>query len=335
MENILKELFESFYGEAAVSLVRLPGHASARVRFLMRGSNNICLGVVHSDVKENRAFISFARTFRDLGLNVPEVYLVASDETVYLEEYLGELTLYDCLLQSRTCSDQTGIEDSVLSLYKYALKNLVIFQVKGAEKIDFGLCHPRKSYDAESMMFDLEQFRLWFLDVNKVSYNATLLFSEFKELADSLAQAPSEYFMYRDFQARNIIVNNRALGFVDFQSGRKGPLQYDVVSLLYQVQAGLSSDIRELLLDHYLLELNRLISINSNTFRELFDGFVLIRLYQVLATYGREGLIGKKEYFLKGIPKALGALSQALGRVNVLANMKELTRVSKLISKGC
>ncbi len=329
----LKDLYKKYYGVAPEKKTPLPEHSSSRKLFRFEGSKGTCIGVYYDNLPENNAFLSFSRSFKKAGFPVAEIYLEANDRTTYLIEDLGDQTLYNKLQESR--SSNYEISDEVLSYYKKALEYLVKFQIIGKDLIDYKLCYQGDVYDQATMLLDLQSYEHWFVKQQNISYSAKQLHADALTLTKYLTMADNRYFMYRDFQARNIMIRNNQLYFIDYQTGRKGPLQCDVVSLLYQSQARLPEKTKIELLDYYLTCLNKYIQIDEKEFKRYYYAFVMLRLFQVLATYGREGLINKKDYFLKGIPLAQSALKSVVNEyfikdIDQTIDLPELTRLANL-----
>lgn len=329
IEQVLSSLFQEYFGNVPEVMRSFPGHASARQLFRMQGGGSHCIGVYLADVKENSTFAYFSEVFLKAGLSVPEVFVISPCGQYQLIQDLGVDTLFDVLKRSWPGSDK--FPDEVYCLYQKALKELVNFQLLGGEHIDFRRCVSHQEYGAESMLCDFAAFEKEYLHRLGIAYDRAAFRQESKMFVDFLCQSAPNYFLYRDFQARNIMVHEGELGFIDFQGGRKGALQYDVVSLLYQSQAKLPSDIRASLLDYYLQCLRQKITYSEQTFKEYYYGFVCLRLYQVLATYGRQGLGENKPYFLKGIPNALTLLSEIIEKHGFPIPLHTIESVTKQI----
>ena len=327
-EKILRDMYASHFAEAPTAVTRLPGHASARQLARLDGPAGTCIGVEYSNVKENRTFIAFARTFFAEGFRVPEVLMVAPGETHYLISDLGTDTLFDVLLASRTADG--SFPESVMPLYKRALSELVRFQTIGARCIDFTKCCYDTVFGANGMHYDMNAFEQEYLGRVGIEIDRQQYKQDCKTFITFLLESPPDFFLYRDFQSRNIVIHDGALGFVDFQGGRKGPLQYDVVSLLFQSQAQIPPAVREELVHFYLEQLRSVVPVSEDDFFRLYDGYVFLRLYQVLATYGREGLGNSKTYFLNGIPRARILLQEVMERRGLPVSAPELERVTQL-----
>lgn len=308
MQQLLLDLFSTHFATAPSSIEQLTAHASQRQLFRIFSGNRSYIGVINGDLSENRAFIEFTRHFEKHKLPVPHIHAVSSDQQAYIEDDLGEQTLYDLLMSSRT--DSQEFPDSVVSYYEKALELLVLFQVKAGKSLNYGLCHPYRDYSYDSILNDLHYFKKRFLGNIQLPVDDEQLEKDFHIFATYLDSADSDFFLYRDFQARNIMVQGQDLYFIDYQGGRRGALQYDVVSLLYQAQAMLPDEIRDHLLDHYLNALVSQIDFDEAIFREYYKGFAYIRLIQVLGAYGKLGLEEKRSYFLNGIPKAIKTISR-------------------------
>ncbi|GAO31319.1 predicted phosphotransferase related to Ser/Thr protein kinases [Geofilum rubicundum JCM 15548] len=301
-------LFEQWAGQKVEMLSELPASGSDRQYYRITGKTTNVLGAINRDVKENRAFIEFSQFFRSKSLKVPEIYAVDGDMDCYILEDLGNTTLFDWLSTARR---EKEIPAPIIDFYKQSIEQLIQFQLSG-QKLDFSLCHPRSKFDKQSMMWDLHYFKYYFLKLAQISFDEQLLEDDFNRLADYLLQTDTSYFLYRDFQSRNIMVVNDQPAFIDYQGGRQGALQYDLASLLYDAKADLPQALREELLNHYILLITQKIKIDELKFRELFKGYVLIRIMQAMGAYGFRGFYEKKEHFLKSIPYALENLKHLL-----------------------
>lgn len=312
-------------GRNLIAAIQISTHASDRCLYKLSTDSETFLGVVSPDTIETNTFIKFTEHFLSLGLSVPRIYATAADGTAYIEDYLGEQTLYDVLKAAQT--ESTLFPDHVKVLYVEALKSLVRFQIKGIVGLDLSLCIGGSFFGVQDMQKDCIYFQDEFLQRMSISYDTQKLSSEFATFTNYLSQADSNYFLYRDFQARNIMVYNDHLHFIDYQSGKQGPLQWDVASILYQSQALIPQSSREELLDVYLAEVKSLISIDDEDFRHLFYGFAVLRLLQVLGAYGKLGLGQGKDYFLDGIPVAFNNLAIASQNCDATKNLKEFNQV--------
>lgn len=304
-EKVLGELFVHWSGEEVRNFTVLAESGSDRRYYRISGTETDAIGAWNADGKENRAFIGLSDHFGKAGLPVPKVFSVHSNGQAYLQSDLGHTTLFGLLTEE-------GLSTRVKDLYRQVVHWLPQFQVKGAEGLDPALCYPRKSFDRQSMLWDLNYFKYYFARLAGTGFDEQSLEDDFEKLIAFLSAAPSGFFMYRDFQSRNIMIAGNQPFFIDYQGGRFGPLQYDIASLLFDAKANLPNDFREELLSLYIAEASRLTSIDSHQFRKFYTGFVLIRILQALGAYGYRGFYQKKEHFLQSIPFALDNLNYLL-----------------------
>jgi aminoglycoside/choline kinase family phosphotransferase len=316
----LKELFRQWSGELPVTVIALPLSGSDRRYYRLSHQDRSAIGAWNPVKEENNAFLHFTRHFLANGLHVPSIYGSDPENNIYLIEDLGNSSLFS-LLENKPAD--TPVPDDIIRLYKESLAELVRFQVIAGKSLDYNYCYPHSSFDTRSMKWDLSYFKYYFLKLH-VPFHEGKLEDDFDALLNFLGQADSGYFMYRDFQSRNILLKDGQPYFIDYQGGRKGPLQYDAASLLFQVKADLPFALREELLDYYISELSRLIKTDQATFKKQYYGFVLIRLLQVMGAYGFRGLIEKKPHFLSSIPFALKNLAWWLTHVDLQLNLPEL-----------
>ena len=323
----LMKAYAEWSGEACRDAIPLPVSGSERRYWRLKGERSSAIGTWHPILEENRAFLELTRHFVSRGLDVPEIYFSSLEKGIYLQQDLGDTTLFS-LLQS---SPQSVSDPEVMRLYKRALEELLRFQHAGDQGLDYSVCYPRSSFDMQSIMWDLNYFKYNFLKL-ETGFNEDKLEEDLRRLAAFLLDAPAEHFMYRDFQARNIMVKDDRLYFIDYQGGRKGPLQYDPVSLLFQVKADLAPAMREELLDHYLSGLEKSTGIGKSSFMRHYDGFILLRLLQVLGAYGFRGLIQRKPHFVTSLPYAMKNVRWFLQNSRLPLALPELFRCLDQVS---
>jgi len=307
---------------------KLPKSGSNRQYFRIFSEEETLIGVFNDDVKENNAFFSFTNFFLSLKINVPKIIAINETNQYYLLEDLGNETLFSFLTTHR---DKGIIEDTVISYYQRVLQQLPIFQLSGTKGLDFSVCYPRSAFDKQSMLWDLNYFKYYFLKLWNIPFDEQLLEDEFHRFISFLSEAECEYFMFRDFQSRNIMLTQGEPYFIDYQGGRKGALQYDVASLLYDGKADLPHELREELLQYYLKELATHISINEKEFYKYYYGFVLIRILQALGTYGFRGYYEKKSHFLASIPFAIKNLEYLLPKLKFSIKIPVLLKIIQQI----
>ncbi len=325
-ENLIK-LYRAWANEKVLNFVPLAVSGSNRKYYQMSGSTANAIGVFNSDKKENTAFIKFARHFYSKGLPVPQILEEDLENNIYLIEDLGDQTLFGLLREN-------GFDDKVEMLYKNSLEILPKFQIEAGKDLDYSFCYPRDKFDEQSVLWDLNYFKYYFLKLADIQFDEQKLENDFQTFAEYLMQADANHFMYRDFQSRNIMINNDDLYFIDFQGGRKGALQYDVASLLWSARANIPFEKREELLQHYLNEVNKFTQIDKTDFEKYYYGFVLIRILQTLGAYGYRGFYERKDHFLKSIPFAIDNLDWLIENEKVNLKADELIYVLVQIIKS-
>lgn len=300
IEQSLTKLYTEYFGKAPTKLTPLPPSGSHRIYYRLSDSQQSAIGAYNPDSNENEAFIGFSKHFRNNGLPVPEVYNRDRSMKTYLQEDLGDNALYHLLPEPGQ-----PFGKKVIRLYEKSVEALARLQIKGGEELDYNLCYPRASFDKQSMLWDFNTFKYYFLKLAAIPFDEQKLEDELYQLADYLLEADTSHFMFRDFQSRNILIKDEQPYFIDYQGGRKGALQYDLASLLYQAKANMPEALRQQLLEHYLDTATQYTSIDREKFTEYFYGYVFMRTIQVLGTYGYRGLYERKTHFLKSIPFAL------------------------------
>ncbi len=320
----IEQLFEQQFGEKPTKVTLLPPSGSYREYCRLKSNNRSVIGAWNADIKENTAFLSFTDAFRKNNIPVPEVYAVSADSQKYLLEDLGDTTLFDFLTHTR---ETEGFSETIIDEYRKVLKQLPQIQIVAGKDMDYSVCYPREAFDKQSMMWDLNYFKYYFLKLAKVPFDEQALEDDFQTFSDYLLSAPSDYFLFRDFQSRNVMLKDGGVYFIDYQGGRRGALQYDLASLLYDGKADIPPEIRTLLFRYYLDELRNFLPVNEHEFTSYFNGFVLIRIMQAMGAYGFRGFYEKKEHFLKSIPYAIRNLQNLLPELNLPVELPELKNV--------
>ena len=319
IETQLSELFREWSGEIPTLVLPLAPSGSDRIYYRLQGKRKVAVGAFNPNRQENEAFLSFSRHFQSKELPVPEIYAEDLDQHIYLQEDLGSTTLYSYLLQKGDY-----FPDYLVQIYKRVVEQLARLQVDGGKGLDYDKCFPRTSFDKQSMLWDFNYFKYYFLRLAYIPFDEQALETDAHRLADFLLETDTSHFMFRDFQTRNIMIKNGLPFFIDYQGGRRGALQYDLASLLYQAKANVPEDIREELLHHYLDTLEELIPVDRDAFIKYYYGYVFMRCVQVLGAYGFRGLYERKEHFLQSIPFALRNIKWLLENEMLSVDLPEM-----------
>ena len=338
INEALISLFVEWAKEKPFKITPLPQSGSNRKYFRIKSTKKTAIGVDNSDYKENLAYIEFSKHFLKHGLSVPKILSVDLVNGVYLLEDLGDITLFSYLAEKRK---DGKFPAKLKKIYKEVLDHLPVFQIKAAEKFPYEYCYPRAEFDNQSMKWDLSYFKYYFLKLAQIDFDEQALEDDFQTFIDYLLTAERDYFLYRDFQSRNIMILEEKLYFIDFQGGRKGALQYDVASLLYDAKAAIPNDIREELLHHYIKNIKKYLNIDCDEFRSLYYAYVLIRIMQAMGAYGFRGFYEKKAHFLASIPYALQNMKDVLSKISLpvklptlIPVLSKLTESDKLLEIG-
>jgi len=302
--DVLKQLFEQHFHVPAEDVQPLQGQLGGSGRIIVRltGGPFSAIGILYPVREENVAFLEFSRHFRRHGLPVPEIYAENLSENAYLEEDLGDTTLFDLLGANRSGD---VIAPEAMEAYRKAVAELPRFQVEAGRDLNYKVCYPRASFDRQSINWDLNYFKYYFLRLAGIPFNEQALEDDFSRLTKFLLLADHDYFLYRDFQSRNVMLRDGQPFFVDYQGGRKGALQYDIASLLFDGKADLPPQMRQELLDHYLESLAKFIAVDRAAFMQHYYAFVYVRILQALGAYGFRGFYERKAHFLQSVPYAL------------------------------
>lgn len=300
MKQIL-QLYKEFAGKEADRIDLIPRSVSSRKYFRIFHGDRTFIGTYSPDTRETTAFVTFARHFKGQGLNVPEVHTVSDDLLYYIQEDLGDVTLHDLLMKVK----QDGMLADAKDYYLKTIDHLIKLQRDGHTGADYSVCVPRPVFDRQSILWDLNHFKYYFLKTSGLPFDEQELEDDFAELADSIAAIPNDCFMFRDFQSRNIMLREDELYFIDFQGGRKGPPQYDLASLVFEARVDMDVELRKELVKYYLDSIGLENKSDRDQFRKNFYRVAIIRILQALGAYGLRGSIEKNVIFMQSIPIGL------------------------------
>ena len=293
---------------------------SPRRYYRLGTAEHTVVGVVGTAQGENEAFIAIAQQMRSKGLPVPEVYAVSADGMRYLQEDLGDTSLFDLIAEAH---GRGGYDDADMVLLRQVMRLLPDVQWRTAEGFDFACCYPSAELNRRGIQWDLHYFKYCFLKATGLEFEEERLEDDFDRMADMLLQSREETFMYRDFQSRNIMIHGGKPWLIDFQGGRRGPVEYDLVSFLWQARARFTPEMRRQLVEEYLRSARRYRSFDEEVFEQRLQRFVLFRTLQVLGAYGYRGYFEHKAHFVQSIPMAIDNL-RALLAENDFADMPYL-----------
>lgn len=306
----LEELFKQYTGKEPISITELPSSGSNRRYFRMNANNISIIGAKGTSTDENNAFIAIASHFRKKRLPVPEVYGVSEDRQYYIQEDLGDTTLFNSVKTGRE-SGHYSLDE--IELLKSTMRMLPKIQFEGGQGLDYSICFPQPSFDERMISFDLNYFKYCFLKATGLEFSEIKLYEDFKKMSSILLDdSNADTFLYRDFQARNVMMVGNNPYFIDFQGGRRGPYYYDIASFVWQAKANYSEELKEILIKTYLKELNKYVNISEEVFYSKLRHFVLFRTLQVLGAYGFRGYFEKKPHFLQSVPFAIDNLRKMI-----------------------
>ena len=310
MDKRLKELYHQAQGAHATQCDRLAGAGSNRAYYRLASDKaGTAIGVVGTTTRENEAFLGLTHHFGAQGLPVPQVLAVSDDRLCYLVSDLGDTALYDALTSARQRGTYNTEE---LELLGQTIDLLPRLQFQGAAEIDWSLCYPQPTFDRRTVMWDLNYFKYSFLKLAQIEFDEPLLEDEFERMADRLCDTEWTSFMYRDFQARNVMVHEGSPHFIDYQGGRRGPYLYDLASFVWQARAAYPSEIRTMLIERYRQALKPYVRLTSDELTTQLREWRLFRLLQVIGAYGYRGLYERKSAFLLSLPQAATQLREWL-----------------------
>ncbi len=324
--DLAVSIFTKWSNEQIKTINTLPQSGSNRIYLRTESENKSAICAISKDDRENKAFVTLTKNFHKKDLRVPALYEEDLTNFVYLVEDLGDLNLCDFY------NDVNVSPENKISVYKKIIGNLIELQLKGLEDLDSSVFYPREAFDHQSIMWDLNYFKYYFLKLSKVHFYEQDLEDDFNSFAEYLTNTDCNYFLFRDFQSRNIMLVNKEPYFIDYQGGRKGALQYDIASLLFDANVNLS-EYRKDLLKYYIIQLKSKMNLDENEFVEYFYGYSLIRLLQMLGAFSFRGKIERKPHFEEAIPQALENLELILSKFEKAKSFPTLYKVlNRIIS---
>lgn len=322
MQTSLHLFLNKFYGQEAIdSLILLTGSASSRgyYRFIFEGKSMIL--TISTNIEENEAFFYFTKLLSECTHAVPKLGFVSDDRTIYSQEDLGPTSLLDVLLSDRTKAKR---------YYEDLIPELIKCQIYLGKTVDFDKAFSYPELDDTMVLRDLFQFKFYFLNALDIRYHQGKLIQDFKRLANCFIGLAPQGFVFRDFQSRNIMIRDEQPFFIDYQGGLKGCILYDLVALIWQAKADFSADDKRHFYAIYSQELLNLQPLlDAKTIEKAYEYCVIIRLFQVLGTYGFRGLIEKKTHFIESI--AFGLLN--LAEIKDFALLNDFPELKQVIDQ--
>ena len=336
------QLYAESFGLTPLSVHPLPGAGSNRRYFRITSpadsERNLIpstlVGVVGTEADENKAFIELSRHFASHGLPVPHVHAVSADCMVYLQDDLGDQSLYALIMSDRNADGTLGAKAMEAAAKTMRLLPHIQFSTHGQAEV-FASCYPQREMDRTNVMFDLNYFKYNFLKFHPVEFNEYKLQADFEAFASNLLSDDSDTFLYRDFQSRNVMLKDGEPYFIDFQGGRRGPIYYDVASFVGQARAKYTNEAVGAMIDAYISALGEYKKVDKAHFLKMLKLFRVFRLLQNLGTYGYRGLFERKKAFVESIPAALSQLDELLGNENgfpyLHAIIREIARLPMFV----
>lgn len=316
-----KRFFENITGKKSSEFITLAQSGSSRVNFFAKADRKFII-TYNENIMENESFLYYSKIFSDLKLNTPAIFAVSEDRKMYIQEYLGENTLSDIITKE-------GLSENVKNLVQQTLEQLYQLQILTQDKINFKKAFEYESYDELPVIHDLYYFKNFVADVLELEYHKSALLKEFKKIAVLIENLEPKGLMIRDFQSRNIMVNERnEISFIDYQSAMKGPFMYDVISFLFQAKANFPEDFKNEMLNFYIHQFES--ETTKQDLKQSIKPLQMMRFLQVLGAYGFRGLIQRKSHFIASIEKGIENITTFADRWE---NMKEYPELKKVIEQ--
>lgn len=320
--NKEKLFFEDFAGEIALEFFPLPESGSSRKNFVAKTQHKNYIVTTNDNLAENESFFYFSEILSQFNLNVPKIFAISEDRKMYIQQHLGNKTF------SEIIADE-GPSDNVKALVKQSLNGLFELQIATANKINFSKTFEYEKYDELPVQNDLFYFKSFIADILEIPYHKATLLKEFQKIIQKITTQKPIGFMIRDFQSRNIIVNDgNEVFFIDYQSATEGPLMYDVISFLYQAKANFPNDFKNEMLIHYI---SKFPEKDQQDLKNSIKPIQLIRYLQVLGAYGFRGLVQKKPHFVSSIHQGIENLYEFSENWTEMDDFPQLKKIASLL----
>lgn len=319
--SIVSQGYKEYTGHEVTRTEPLPRSGSDRMYFRIYDGEKTVIGTYNRDREENDAFVGFTKHFLLKQLPVPEVFSYTPENFIYFQRDLGDMNLYTWLHGRPDISD---FNNETKQLYKKILDKLILFQTRGIDGLNLDLCYPHKSFDRQSMMWDMNYYKYMLLKLLAVPFRERFLELDFNSLADYLLETGQKYFLYRDFQTANIMLTDNEPWFIDYQGGRKGAPQYDLASLLYDAKIPMKQENRDEMAEYFLEKFCIATNEDKKKFRGYYSGFSMIRLMQALGAFGFRGLYEKKPTFTETLVPAVILLQDIAAKAEEHIRLPEL-----------
>jgi aminoglycoside/choline kinase family phosphotransferase len=330
LEKIRENIIAAYKGRfktAPVRIEEIKRGVSEKLILRLVGKKNTVVGIYNKYVNETTAFIEFTKSFAGRKLRVPDILHVEDNKEIYFISHLGKFTLYDYIKKSPN-------RKSLMRVYKKVLLDLIDFQFYGRDLIDLQYCYETQFFDRHQILYDINRFYFYFLG-KCLGINPSVRKEEVLDLLVPKILDTRLFFMYRDFQPRNIIKQGSNLFYVDYQSGRLGPPQYDLTSFLYSGSIDVTQKERKELINYYYAKSRRKLGLDEKDFHENLKYFALLRIMQILGSYCYSGYVKGKKDVMNKIPKAINNLKTLKFDEPVLSSLQNsvfksyTTRISK------
>lgn len=312
-------LSEKYSHHAIDSIQPITQSGSSRTYYRFEHQKQSFILTESNNTEENKTFFYLTEHFSKTQTNLPKIDKISSDLTLYTQTDFGNQTLLDVLEKN---------PNQAFDLYKNSLIELVKMQVLGYDNLDCTKLFSYPKFNHILVLRDLFSFKNYFLNPLEIELNAGKLLLDFENFAQDFQKIPDQYFVYRDFQSRNIMVKENHPYFIDYQGGLVGPPQYDLVSILWQAKANLPEIWKNELYDFYVNEFSEVThqTVNPIRFQNSYQLCMIERMLQVLGTYGFRGIFQHKKHFVQSIQYGLTNL-QVLLRFKVLESYPELKSI--------
>ena len=226
MQKLL-ELYKQWRGQEPANVQQLAGSGSNRIYIRLTDSDGkSVIGVIGTSRDEDHAFIYLTEHFTRRKLPVPRILAQSDDQLRYIQTDLGSTSLFDAIRGGREAGGRYTLKEQ--DLLKRTIRELPNIQIRGARELDFSNCYPQAEFDGDSVLFDLNYFKYCFLKATEIDFHELKLEADFRLFAKDLTTDPDpsvhnvESFLYRDFQARNVMLDHDGNPFfIDYQGGRK------------------------------------------------------------------------------------------------------------------
>ncbi|PIZ04333.1 MAG: aminoglycoside phosphotransferase [Gammaproteobacteria bacterium CG_4_10_14_0_8_um_filter_38_16] len=312
----LQKWISTFLPHSPISIAPLAGDASFRRYFRVNYGDKSFVAMDAPPEKEDlTAFVAIAKAFQGSDVRLPYIFSADLNNGFLLLSDFGDQQILTALRP-----------DTVDALYHSAMD--VLIKMQSCSDIS-GYCLP--AFDADLFWREFDLFFTWYLQknlgINLSAQDESELRRIYQLLIDSANEQPF-VFVHRDYHSRNLMLcSDGQIGVLDFQDAVRGPITYDLVSLLRDCYIAWPDNQVEAWMSVFYAKLhreNRLALITFEKFSRWVDWMGLQRHLKCVGIFSRLCYRDQKTSYLNEIPRVLNYILRICNRYPELSGLKKI-----------